>query len=162
MKLLSSLLITVPMSVCLSKVLIVVLRWKSTEEQHRHRPRSPSSSWPLGRGIQELSSEQHTLGQALPQVTISKPYKGFFPSLAFMFQGTAFFKLLSAWNLEDMGLASDRQQSAFSLSLLQRHKVPLQAVLVLVESSGPRACCFRILCHVNSSLYFSNTIEEII
>lgn len=73
------------------------------------------------------------------------------------------FYLPGIWRT--MGLACDRQQSAFSLSLFQRHKVPLQAVLVLVESSyssGPSTCCFRILCHVSSSLYFSNTTEEII
>lgn len=114
MKLLSSLLIAAPMSVCLSKVLIVVLRWKITQEQHRHRPRSPSSSWPLGRGIQEISSEQHTLGQTLPQVTISKPYKGFFPRLAFMFQGTASlnFHLPGIWRTWGWPLTGNNQPLA--------------------------------------------------
>lgn len=38
-KLLSSLLITAPMSVCLFDVLSVVFRWESWQEQHRHRPK---------------------------------------------------------------------------------------------------------------------------
>lgn len=53
-----------------------------------------------GEGIQ--NSDQHPLGQTITHVTISKPHNNFFPSLVFVLsQGTAFFKVLSAWTPED-------------------------------------------------------------
>ena len=66
-------------------------------------------------GVQEISSDWHPLGPTLPQVTVSKAYKGPFPNLVFvLFWGTAFFKVPSAWNLEDSGqpLTADDQPLA--------------------------------------------------